>query len=205
MEREAYILISGFILFVVGFVYFAKVVLYSPPKNIFEAVREFRFKHVKKFIEKGVDINIRNLNGRTPLMIVCDKGTLVSGNGIYRVADGGNEGTPFEIVKMMKFLIDNGATFENKYDNGDTEVLRVSFSSERLKVLLDAGANVDAQNPEGRTALIKAARIGMEDSVELLLSYGADASIKDQYGKTAYDYAAEKNYKDTMKLLDSYC
>jgi len=43
-------------------------------KNIFDAVRARELPGVNKFINKGVDVNIQDENGWTPLHIACEKG-----------------------------------------------------------------------------------------------------------------------------------
>ena len=52
-------------------------------------------------------------------------------------------------------------------------------------LLLDAGANVDAANRRGETALIIAAFIGAEEVKAVLLAAGADKTLKDAEGHTA--------------------
>ena len=54
-----------------------------------------------------------------------------------------------------------------------------------VKLLLDAGANVDAANRRGETALIIAAFIGAEEVKAVLLAAGADKTLKDAEGHTA--------------------
>jgi NAD(P)-dependent dehydrogenase (short-subunit alcohol dehydrogenase family) len=55
------------------------------------------------------------------------------------------------------------------------------------RALIDAGADLDAQNNEGSTALLTAAFLCREDIVEALLAHGADRSIRNNAGSTALD------------------
>ncbi len=82
-----------------------------------------------------------------------------------------------------------------------------SRSVRTIEMLLDAGADVNAQvvdshtktavlvsyvqgrDQEGKTALMAAAEGGRDRIVKLLLDRGADPSIKDATGKTALDFA----------------
>ena len=64
-------------------------------------------------------------------------------------------------------------------------------TSEWVALLLARGARVDAQAPNGTTALMMAARYGSFDSVELLLDRGADAARRNQRDLTPADFAAE--------------
>jgi len=59
-----------------------------------------------------------------------------------------------------------------------------------LRALLDAGANVNATDGYGQTALLWAAVRGAVDCVDLLLSRGADRTLRTGAGKTAEDHAS---------------
>lgn len=55
--------------------------------------------------------------------------------------------------------------------------------------LLDRGAHVDAESPNGTTPLMLAAQHAPEGTVELLLKRGADPRRRNQRGLQAVDYA----------------
>ncbi len=59
---------------------------------------------------------------------------------------------------------------------------------EIVKLLLNAGADIDKQNNTGNTALIKAAYYNNVEIVELLLNYGADEFVLDHDNKSFYYY-----------------
>lgn len=62
---------------------------------------------------------------------------------------------------------------------------------EKVRDLLDAGADVDARDEDGETALIKAAARADAAMVELLLERGADPEALSSHGQTALCCAAE--------------
>ena len=59
-----------------------------------------------------------------------------------------------------------------------------------VRLLLEHGAEVDAKNESGETALMVAASNGYEKNVTLLLEHGADADLRNADGKTARELAA---------------
>ena len=62
-----------------------------------------------------------------------------------------------------------------------------------VKLLLNAGADIDKQNKEGSTALISAAYYNNREIIKLLLNYGADEFILDYDNNSFYYYLNEKN------------
>jgi ankyrin repeat protein/serine/threonine protein kinase len=58
-------------------------------------------------------------------------------------------------------------------------------SPELVQTLVEKGANVNAKDDTGRTALMWAANNGASDMVQFLLSKGAEVNAKDPTGKTA--------------------
>lgn len=70
--------------------------------------------------------------------------------------------------------------------------------SDAVKLLLTKGADVNAKDKLGQTALMLAASSGQGDSVTVLLDKGADAMAKDLNGRTAMDHA---RYHDNIKKL----
>lgn len=69
-------------------------------------------------------------------------------------------------------------------------------------MILHLGADSDARDQLGRTALIWAAGSGWRDTVEVLLDIGkADVNAGDYRGCTALMYAAEFGRRDTVEVL----
>jgi len=63
------------------------------------------------------------------------------------------------------------------------------------KLLIDAGADVNAKNYNESTALIYAATFGQKEIISLLVASGADITIKDSSGYTAEMHALEQGLK----------
>lgn len=67
--------------------------------------------------------------------------------------------------------------------------------------LLAAGANIDAKQHGGYTALMAAAANGLIEILKLLLEHGADTAITDDQGNTARDQALQKGQTTAADLL----
>tara|TARA_B110001452_G_scaffold250368_1_gene238553 strand:- start:569 stop:1042 length:474 start_codon:yes stop_codon:yes gene_type:complete len=75
---------------------------------------------------------------------------------------------------------------------------------EMTELLLEHGANVNAQNDIGLSALMLAALAGAEDIVRLLCSTGADVSLHAANGKTAVQAAQDAGHTEVARLMLTY-
>ncbi|MBQ6418207.1 MAG: ankyrin repeat domain-containing protein [Synergistaceae bacterium] len=73
--------------------------------------------------------------------------------------------------------------------------------AEVVKILLDAGAGVNAKQEDGNTALMGAAYLDSAEVVKILLDAGADVNAKDNDGETAL--MSTKNAEVVKILLDA--
>lgn len=70
-----------------------------------------------------------------------------------------------------------------------------------VKVIIEEGADVNAKDSDGSTALMWAAWRNELDAAKLLIQSGADVNAKDGKAVTALMYASEKNSHHVAKLL----
>lgn len=70
-----------------------------------------------------------------------------------------------------------------------------------VRQLLDNGANIDAKNDDGETALIGAAYGGETEAVVLLLAKGANIEVRNNDGKTALKMAELAGRDEVVQLL----
>jgi len=70
-----------------------------------------------------------------------------------------------------------------------------------IRILLDAGATVEAVDDEGVTALMYAARVGCNVGVDLLLERGARTDAQDKMGWTALLHAAAAGHDTVVTAL----
>ena len=73
--------------------------------------------------------------------------------------------------------------------------------TEIAKLLIDAGALLNAQNNEGSTALITAAFFCRPEIVKMLLAKNADKTIKNKYGSTAYE-TVKSSFEEAKPIYD---
>lgn len=121
-------------------------------------------------------------------------------------------------LKVIKFMCGYGIFNANaKAEHGTTPLQQacniadsigykfdedlVPESLERIRYLIDLGADVNQRNSDGRTAVMGAAYIGAYPLVELLIQYGADCSgsIRCNRNKSTIDYAFGEYTKNIIR------
>jgi len=75
---------------------------------------------------------------------------------------------------------------------------------EKVKILLDNGADVNKMDWVRDTALIRASLAGHANITQLLLERGADVNIMNQYGNTALILASNNGRLEAVKVLLKY-
>ena len=107
-------------------------------------------------------------------------------------------------IAVMRLLLEHGAdpnipTFSNttalmaaagvNWSVGQTYTESKMDSMEAVKLCLEKGADVNAVNSMGFTALTGAVNRGSDDIVEFLVNHGARMDVKDKEGRTLQDWA----------------
>lgn len=103
---------------------------------------------------------------------------------------------------LVKTVLDAGANANTANDAGVTPLMWAVSDLEKVRVLVDAGADVRARSVDGRTAILAAASIrGNRDVVALLLDRGANAAAVGANNITPLVEAAKKGDEPTVRLL----
>lgn len=136
----------------------------------FDACRQGRDDVLPALLQAGVDIEVRDARGFSPLVIASYNG----------------QETTTALLLAMEASPDgpSGAT-------GNTALMGVAFKGYEpiARRLIDAGADVNRRNGVGQTALMMAALFGQVALVDLLLAAGADRDARDEVGHTASSLA----------------
>ena len=98
-------------------------------------------------------------------------------------------------INLIRYLLDKGAPTGPSSINGFPPLVFAARGDkgehpEKIALLLEYGADVNAPGPTGKTALHYATTAGHAKVIALLLERGADASRKDNEGQTAMDIAS---------------
>lgn len=80
-------------------------------------------------------------------------------------------------------------------------VAAYSGKAQTVEYLCRKGADVNARNPNGVTALIYAAYYNQIEAAKILLKYNPDKTARDKYNNTALDYAEQYEYASLITLL----
>lgn len=174
------------------------------------------FKCVQPLLDAGAEVMPRDRLNRTPLHDVEKMNPamvrllLAAGAEVDACADG--DFTPLQIAVMndasydgMKALLEAGADVNARIGKHEQyTILSVAAKKgqvENCRLFLEHGAEVNAVDNFGKTALMDAARY--PETCKLLLEFKADLTAKDQVGQTPLVYAVQENAQTAELLIDA--
>ena len=143
-------------------------------------------------IEKGADVNAKNKSGQTPIDIAMGQGRMDIASVLL---DNGAEAS--FLTKMRV----NMARQEKR--PADLSLLSAAKNGEQqeVKVLLDQGADINAKDSEGNTALCIAAFERHQELAMFLIDQGADVNVKGVQEMTPLFWAAAHGLPALAKRL----
>lgn len=189
-------------------------------ERLFEAVEGKEFDTVRELLDKGVDINAQDGQGRTAIMIatyandvemvkvlteskadVDIQDDMLNNPFLYAGAEG--------YLDILKLMIAAGAdpTITNRYggvalipasEHGYVEVVE--------KLLTNTKTDVNHVNNLGWTALLEAIILNdgsekQQQTIGLLIEHGADVNLADKDGVTPLEHARKKGFKEIEAIL----
>lgn len=207
-------------------------VIESRPANATEELKQIINRHgsfkpvggiskVQELVARQADVNAVGADGKTALLIaIGDNDPLIVrllaqfvgtdinknyGQGRTLVAIAAGDGKPALIPILARY----GAHVNMPDDQGNTPLILAMRLSDQdvaiqvVKELLKQGANVDAQNKNGETALFRAVQRKKHTLIQFLLENGADPAIKNNQGLTPLAVAQANNDQQAISLLSA--
>ena len=177
------------------------------------AVQEGHVSRLQVLLEKGADVDAKDVGGWTALIIAAWDGhkeavQLLLQNGADVNMSGRSEWPALHWASqrgqeaVVQLLIENGADVNaSKY--GWTSMLLAAKNGYMAIVqsLVENGADINTEDYHGRRALHWAVRYGHQTMVWLLVDKGADLDAVDRWGRTALIWAIENTQQAVAKLL----
>jgi ankyrin repeat protein len=162
---------------------------------------------VNYLVEKGADLNITNINGETALMLATSSNNSEAAEILlaHKAAiDPRNSQLQTALhlaaaelhTKILAAIISNNPALDVdiRDASGRTSLMLAANNEgfvpdEVMQLLIDRGAKVNAQDTQGYSALMIAAKVGQMAGVEFLLGKGASVDLKNNAGETALKLA----------------
>ncbi|XP_046912429.2 uncharacterized protein LOC124493394 [Dermatophagoides farinae] len=154
-------------------------------KNGPEEYLETAVKTIEFLARFGIDLEIKDLEGRTALHVAAWQGT-------YAIVD---------------CLIKLGTNIDAIDAEGRTPLHMCAWNGhiEVLRLLIESGAMVNPiSSTQGASPLLVAAQQGHYETCAYLLQAGSDISHRDFYGRNAKDVALNCGHKEIVQLIDSF-
>ncbi|XP_063818305.1 fibronectin type 3 and ankyrin repeat domains protein 1 isoform X2 [Pseudophryne corroboree] len=189
---------------------------YSPVVSVSTTREPMNGAHFHRAVNMNDEAAVINIL-QTGLMLACFAGHLdvvefLRNHGVpwdlrdrsgcaamHWAADGGH-------LKVIEWMINDDC----KVDIKDTclewtplmRVSAISGNTEVAKCLINAGAEVNVKDKDGKTPLMVATLNNHEHLVRLLIERGADCSITNEYGISIAKMAKAFNRQNVMEMLE---
>lgn len=165
------------------------------------------YQEIERIVEKGIDLNEKNIFGKTPLMGIVRYAHNVQilervlGQADVNLQDETGSTPLMEATRyntneqITERLIQEGADIHVINQEGKTALMLAATYNTNpaiIQILINAGAQINMPDENGKTPLMMAAQMNSNPQiVDILLRLGADKTLRSANGRTAYDYAHE--------------
>jgi len=135
---------------------------------------------IDRLVQSGIDVNVKNDLGVSPIYFAATKNN----------------------IEAIDALIKHGADIHFKLESGESPLhFACEYGLASAIRLIEAGADMEAQNLEGITPFLAACQSGSCKLIDELINLGADLEHKNNEGLGALFYAVGSNNPDAIKLL----
>lgn len=154
------------------------------PQGFLKAVETENFEVVHVFLSAGIDLEIKDERGWTPLIIAAANGK----------------------EKLTQLLIHSGARLTARDVNGFTPLHWAAFKgmSAIVELLLSKEVDIDSQSKFKWTPLMQACTKGHMEVCSMLVSAGARLDLANSDGLTSLQMATSKGYQSVVELLTAH-
>lgn len=153
---------------------------------------------IRALVAAGADLEASVDGGFGPLSLAIESGKFLAAKALIEVGANVNAVAGSDRITPIMVAASQLAVGENAKEIERRQGLR---STDIATALVERGANVNAVNAHGVTALMIASARGNIPMLGLLLEAGADPNLKSKAGKTAIDIARENLNEDAVKSI----
>ena len=158
---------------------------------------------VEYLLRKGTDIHIRTDSWKHP--------KIPNGTGLLQ--EYGQSALTLAIILghasvvrslLEHWISESGADSQDGLGRSVLMFAAAAGDMGMMRLLVENGAEINAESRSGTTALIYAADRGNLEAVRFLIENGADLHVQNDYGYTALGLAKERDHQDVIEYIQSH-
>jgi len=198
---------------VVGFFSISSLAQAGSYHEFFQAIRFDQAVTIDALLARGFDPNTVNPQGVPALLMALQEqsfqaATALAHSPLLRAEVRSPQGESALMLAALRGqqalvvqLVARGAAI----NKGGWTPLHYAATGGHLRItafLIGAGADVNAESPNGSTPLMMGAMYGNSEVVKLLLESGAEAYLRNDQGLSALDFAHKAGRQDSAQLIE---